>query len=63
MRGIALGLGMPENWFDENICKEPTELFCVFHYPPNDLSQREPEQHPGWGVSEHTDYGILGILA
>jgi isopenicillin N synthase-like dioxygenase len=43
MRGIALGLGMPENWFDENICKEPTELFCVFHYPPNDLSQREPE--------------------
>jgi isopenicillin N synthase-like dioxygenase len=27
LRGVAIGLGMDENWFAENICKEPTELF------------------------------------
>lgn len=25
LRGVALGLGMPEDWFANNICKDPTE--------------------------------------
>jgi isopenicillin N synthase-like dioxygenase len=38
LSGIALGLGMPEDWFATTICKEPTKLFRIFHYPPPDLS-------------------------
>ena len=32
-------------------------LFRIFRYPP------EPESTTGWGVGEHTDYGLLTILA
>jgi isopenicillin N synthase-like dioxygenase len=32
---------------------DPVQLFRVFHYPPGD---------GGWGVGEHTDYGLLTIL-
>ena len=34
---------------------DPTVLFRIFRYPPG-----MPE---GWGVAEHTDYGLLTILA
>jgi len=30
-------------------------LFRIFHYPPGDESD--------WGVAEHTDYGLLTLLA
>jgi isopenicillin N synthase-like dioxygenase len=30
-------------------------LFRVFHYPPGDTA--------GWGVGEHTDYGLVTLLA
>jgi isopenicillin N synthase-like dioxygenase len=63
LRGVALGLGIPEDWFAHNICKEPTELFRIFHYPPPDLSNLKPGEHPGWGVGEHTDYGLITLLA
>jgi len=36
-------------------------LFRIFHYPPHD-----PARRPGsdeWGVGEHTDYGLLTLLA
>ncbi|NLA35309.1 MAG: isopenicillin N synthase family oxygenase, partial [Actinobacteria bacterium] len=37
---------------------EPTVLFRVFAYPPH------PTEHPErWGVGEHTDYGLLTLLA
>jgi isopenicillin N synthase-like dioxygenase len=32
---------------------DPLVLFRIFHYPP---------RVPGWGVGEHTDYGLLTIL-
>jgi isopenicillin N synthase-like dioxygenase len=32
---------------------DPLVLFRIFHYPP---------ARPGWGVGEHTDYGLLTIL-
>ena len=57
MRGIALGLGLPAHWFADNLTTDPTMLFRIFHYPPTtgDLDQ--------WGVAEHTDYGLLTVLA
>jgi isopenicillin N synthase-like dioxygenase len=36
------------------VTAEPTVLFRIFRYPPG--------HHDGWGVAEHTDYGLLTIL-
>lgn len=55
MEGIAMGLGLPHQWFREHLTGDPTVLFRMFHYPPG---------APGtWGVGEHTDYGLLTLLA
>ena len=55
LRGIALGLGLEQDWFERDLTREPTVLFRIFHYPPT--------EDEGWGVGEHTDYGLLTILA
>jgi isopenicillin N synthase-like dioxygenase len=55
MRGIAIGLGLSPTWFEEHVTTEPTVLFRIFHYPSGDDSD--------WGVAEHTDYGLLTLLA
>lgn len=39
---------------DPALTREPTCLFRIFHYPPGGDG--------GWGVGEHTDYGLLTIL-
>ncbi len=57
MRGIALGLGLPISWFEDHLTADPTTLFRIFHYPPDDSSQ------DGWGVGEHTDDGLQTLLA
>ncbi len=57
VRGIALGLGLPGDWFHRHLTADPLILFRIFRYPP-DTYRREP----GWGVAEHTDYGLLTIL-
>jgi isopenicillin N synthase-like dioxygenase len=54
MRGIALALGLDADWFRDHLTTDPTILFRIFHYPPGD--------DDGWGVGEHTDYGLLTIL-
>lgn len=54
MRGIALSLGLEENYFEAKYTKDPFLLFRIFHYPPG--------QSESWGVGEHTDYGLLTIL-
>ncbi len=56
MRGIAVGLGLPSTWFEDHLTGDPTVLFRVFHYPPSERDER-------WGVGEHTDYGLLTLLA
>jgi isopenicillin N synthase-like dioxygenase len=56
MRGIALSLGLDEFYFGERYTSEPLILFRIFNYPP-ELSEEQ-----GWGVGEHTDYGLLTIL-
>ena len=55
MRGIALGLGLHPGWFAEHLTAAPTVLFRVFNYPPDPSYE--------WGVAEHTDYGLLTLLA
>jgi isopenicillin N synthase-like dioxygenase len=56
-RGVAIGLGLAPDWFDEHLTADPTVLFRIFRYPPR------PSGDEGWGVAEHTDYGLLTILA
>jgi isopenicillin N synthase-like dioxygenase len=56
LAAMAVGLGLPPDWFDANVVDDPTVLFRIFHYPPS-----EPEEDT-WGVGEHTDYGLLTIL-
>jgi isopenicillin N synthase-like dioxygenase len=55
MAGIALGLGLPEDYFAEHGTRDPLTLFRIFNYPP-------PASPELWGVGEHTDYGLLTIL-
>ena len=63
MRGVALGLQMPADWFAQTIAREPTCLFRIFHYPPVNSSRVPQDGISEWGVAEHTDYGLLTILA
>jgi len=61
MRGMALSLGLEEDYFDHTYTAEPTILFRIFHYP---ASVPEHLQSPdAWGVGEHSDYGLLTLLA
>lgn len=53
--GVALGLGLGRDWFARHLTVDPTVLFRVFHYPPGDTES--------WGVGEHTDYGLITLLA
>jgi isopenicillin N synthase-like dioxygenase len=55
MRGIALSLGLDEAYFDEHYTGDPLILFRIFNYPAQAAAT-------GWGVGEHTDYGLLTIL-
>ena len=34
MRGVAMGLGLPPAWFEDELTREPTVLFRIFRYPP-----------------------------
>lgn len=53
--GVALGLGIDHDWFATHLTADPTVLFRIFHYPPGDSDS--------WGVGEHTDYGLITLLA
>ena len=55
MEGLSLALGLPDNFFAEAYLRRPTVLFRIFRYPP--------AAPGGWGVGEHTDYGLLTLLA
>lgn len=56
MAGLALSLGLEETYFADRYIGEPLILFRIFNYPP-------PSDPTLWGVGEHTDYGLLTILA
>lgn len=56
-RGVGLGLRLDGDWFHEHLTAEPTVLFRIFRYPARPPGDEE------WGVAEHTDYGLLTMLA
>jgi isopenicillin N synthase-like dioxygenase len=59
LRGMSLALDLDEGWFDRHLTAAPTVLFRIFRYPP-----LEAVGAPGaFSVGEHTDYGLLTILA
>jgi isopenicillin N synthase-like dioxygenase len=57
MEGLALGLGHDADWFRTRYTGDPLTLFRIFNYPA------APTGDEAWGVGEHTDYGVLTILA
>ncbi|MBS2022088.1 MAG: isopenicillin N synthase family oxygenase [Deltaproteobacteria bacterium] len=57
LRGLALSLGLDAGYFRAQYTASPTLLFRIFHYPP------PAPGDTGWGVGEHTDYGLLTLLA
>jgi polar amino acid transport system ATP-binding protein len=60
MRGFALGLGLPKDWFAAHGgTGDPLILLRLFNYPSRPVPAGTPAQ---WGVGEHTDYGLLTML-
>jgi isopenicillin N synthase-like dioxygenase len=57
LRGVALSLGLDADYFAAGYTARPTVLFRVFRYPA------PPPGDRSWGVGEHTDYGLLTLLA
>ena len=57
MSGIALGLGLPATWFAEHLTADPDRAV-----PDLPLPAGRPDRDE-WGVGEHTDYGLLTLLA
>jgi isopenicillin N synthase-like dioxygenase len=58
MRGLARALELTDDWFARNLTGEPTVLLRVFRYPPDPAADESR-----WGVGEHTDYGLLTMVA
>ncbi|MEI9850741.1 MAG: 2-oxoglutarate and iron-dependent oxygenase domain-containing protein [Sphingomonas sp.] len=58
MRGMAVALGLPPDHFAGRLTRRPTLLFRIFRYPANDPAASAP----GFGVGEHSDYGLLTLL-
>ena len=58
LRSMAQGLGLPAEFFEHNLTAAPTPLFRIFRYPPHPAGDVAT-----WGVGEHTDYGLLTLLA
>ena len=64
LEGVALSLGLNDDYFTSHYTAEPTVLFRIFHYPPDDPDTPVPDDGTeSWGVGEHTDYGLLTLLA
>ncbi len=58
LRGVAMSLSLDEDYFEKFYTSDPTVLFRIFHYPAVDCVPVG-----SWGVGEHTDYGLLTLLA
>ena len=55
---MAEGLGLASEFFRNDLTADPTPLFRIFRYPPH-----PPNHADRWGVAEHSDYGLLTLLA
>ena len=56
---MAVSLGLDPEYFAAGYTRNPTVLFRIFHYPPTPPDAGADD----WGVGEHTDYGLLTLLA
>ena len=56
MKALAIGLQLPENFFDEKFSKPTFKTLALMHYPPH------PAETDSWGVGPHTDYGMCTFL-
>ena len=61
MEGVSLSLGLEADYFARTYTGEPTVLFRIFHYPAT--GPQYVDWSHSWGVGEHTDYGLLTMLA
>jgi len=59
LAGLALALGLDARWFVQHLTADPIVLFRIFRYPPTGPALATGD---GWGVGEHTDYGLLTLL-
>jgi isopenicillin N synthase-like dioxygenase len=57
MRGFALGLDQPEDFFLKTTAA-PMSRASFVYYPPQDASMGEDQ----FGVGPHTDFGVLTVL-
>jgi isopenicillin N synthase-like dioxygenase len=55
---MAEGLGLAPDFFRNGLTSDPTPLFRIFRYPPHPADAADR-----WGVAEHSDYGLLTLLA
>jgi isopenicillin N synthase-like dioxygenase len=60
---IAQGLGLPADSFRRELTADPTVLFRIFRYPDEAATAAAGAGIGEWGVAEHTDYGLLTMLA
>lgn len=58
LSAMAVGLGLAADHFRDGLTAAPTELFRIFRYPAHPAGDTAT-----WGVGEHTDYGLLTLLA
>lgn len=58
LAAMGTGLGIGPDWFARHLTADPTVLFRIFRYPPHPEGAADR-----WGVGEHTDYGLLTLLA
>jgi isopenicillin N synthase-like dioxygenase len=61
MEGVSLSLGLEADYFARAYTACPTVLFRIFHYPAT--GSADVDWSESWGVGEHTDYGLLTLLA
>lgn len=59
LEGIAMALDLDPDYFLRTYTTDPTVLFRIFHYPVAHALRDDDS----WGVGEHTDYGLLTLLA
>jgi isopenicillin N synthase-like dioxygenase len=77
LEAMASGLGLEHTWFATHLTSDPTVLFRIFRYPPDSDADADPDRDADrdadsdadaghgdrWGVREHTDYGLVTVLA
>lgn len=63
LAAMATGLGLAPRHFVDHLTADPTVLFRIFRYPPNPDRFGLGEGDERWGVAEHSDYGLLTLLA